>query len=358
MKLVWLIAPVVHEYISGGDPEESLLTCPLASARLRMGVAAVEWKRSGDQNVFHDPEDAAAFDWTGTAICVVPKFYSDSLLEPWLSAWQAAVRAGCRMVLDISDYPFVGKSPAVVSFYTEALTTCDTVVVNSSRMAELMAPHARHSPVLIDDAILGAPRKPAFAPGKRLELLWFGHPTNLRYLRSCFDALLAFSNEKALRLTIVTELGPTAEKFAVDVHALVTPQLQVRYIAWSLESMRIALRQCDLVLLPSDPADQRKAGASANRIAEALNAGRFPIASPLLSYLPYAEFVWLGDDLLDGVRWALSHRGEVAARIARGQKRVGEVLAMQKIAAAWRALFDRLATPARVGSASATENQA
>lgn len=38
--------------------------------------------------------------------------------------------------------------------------------------------------------------------------------------------------------------------------------------------MPVAFRNCDLVLILSDPADPFKAGASANRLAEALNAGR------------------------------------------------------------------------------------
>ena len=105
----------------------------------------------------------------------------------------------------------------------------------------------------------------------------------------------------------------------------------------------MALRKCDLVLLPSDPSNSFKAGASANRIAEAINAGRFPIASPLPSYLPFSDSAWLGLDMVEGIKWALANRGEVLARIRRGQTLVAEKLSEKKIGHQWRELFESLA---------------
>jgi glycosyltransferase involved in cell wall biosynthesis len=106
--------------------------------------------------------------------------------------------------------------------------------------------------------------------------------------------------------------------------------------------MPVALSACDLVLLPSDPADPLKAGASANRIAEALNAGRFPVASHLPSYRAFAEAAWLGEDLVQGIEWALANPGEVLARIRRGQALVADRFAAARIGSRWRELFEGL----------------
>lgn len=144
------------------------------------------------------------------------------------------------------------------------------------------------------------------------------------------------------RLTVVTLDGVGAEQWTRDIEARHAPALEARFIVWTLEAMRSALRKCDLVLLPSDPSHPLKAGASANRIAEALNAGRFPVASPLRSYLPFADAAWLGDDLVEGIEWALAHRGEVLARIRRGQARVAEGFAADKIGRRWRELLESL----------------
>jgi hypothetical protein len=336
--------PGAMPFASGEDPENGLLGCHLASVRLRTAVAALAWKRCGNQNSFWDPEavdGGQSVDWRTAKICVVPKYYHDLSLQLWLDACAAARSSGCRLVIDICDYPF-RKAPAVQEFYSRVLKMCDAVVANSGRMAELMAPHTAHRPLVIEDAILGTLSDPAFAPRERVELVWFGHPANLPYLQARLDALGAFATQRRCRLTVVTMNGVGAGEWGQGIRARLAASLEMRFIPWSLEAMRTALHECDLVLIPSDPADTFKAGASANRIAEALNAGRFPVASPLPSYLPFAEAAWLGQDLVQGIEWTLANRGEVLSRIRRGQALVAEKFAAGKIGRQWRELFENL----------------
>jgi hypothetical protein len=101
------------------------------------------------------------------------------------------------------------------------------------------------------------------------------------------------------------------------------------------------------VLIPSDPADPFKAGASANRIAEALNAGRIAVASPLQSYLQFADAAWLGQDLVAGIRWALANRDEALARVRRGQALIREKFAADRIGRQWHDLLAGLASGPR-----------
>ena len=334
------------QFASRDDPEQALLACKMASARLRIAVAALEWKRRGNENVFWDPGAADAgqrVDWTSAKICVVPKFFHDVPLKPWLDACTAAKSNGCRLVVDICDNPF-NKPPPVPEFYSAVLRICDAVVVNSERMGELMSPHTARRPLLIEDAILGKMGEPAFAPGRRVELLWFGHPSNLPYLEACLGNLLRFSMRKPCRLTVVTEDGIGVQEWTEDIQTPLAPRFEARFVPWSLEAMRIALSECDLVLLPSDPSDPLKAGASANRIAEAFNAGRFPVASALPSYLAFADAAWLGQDLIWGIEWALANRDEVLARIRRGQGAVREKFAADNVGRQWCELFESLVT--------------
>jgi hypothetical protein len=345
VKILWLINPGVANYASGNNAEHRILTCPLASARLRIGIAAVEWRRTGGENVFLDPEDARAVgsaDFGAAKICFVSKFLADSPLQAWSSACAAARNSGSRLVVDITDHPFYERTPSEVTFYDYALKNCDALTVNSERMAELIAPHAICRPTVIEDAIVNPPGDPAFAPHERLRLLWFGHPRNLHYLQGCLDALASFAKQRRCRLTIVTEDAHGAKQLAREIQSRCGPALDARFIQWSLEATRKALDECDLVLIPSDPSSLIKAGASSNRLAEALNSGRFPVASPLSSYLPFSECAWLGSDMIEGIRWALANRDDVLARIRRGQARVAEKLSEKTIGRQWRALFESL----------------
>jgi hypothetical protein len=346
VNALWVVPAGIQKLASGNDPERKILEYRTASARMRMGVAALEWKRAGHRNVFWNPSADAtgdAIDWAAAAVCIVPKFYFNEPSTLWLEACRSARENGCRLVVDVTDYPFASQFENVRSFYAEALKLCDVVVVNSERMADMIASHVSCRPQVIDDAILGSQGDAAFAPADRLQLVWFGHRTNLVYLDRCLGDLARFAVQRQCRLTIVTEGGIGVEEAARSVESRFGPALEARFLEWSLGSMADALRLCDIVLIPGDPADPLKSGVSTNRIAECLNAGRFPVASPLPSYRAFADAAWLGDDLGEGLRWALENPAEVRARIQRGQIRVNEQLAAEPIGRQWRALFEELA---------------
>ncbi|HXV12479.1 MAG TPA: hypothetical protein VD839_16890 [Burkholderiales bacterium] len=343
MRALWIVPPEVAALASGQEPEQALLGYRMASVRMRVAVAAIEWKRRGNENTFWNPGADPDIDWSLTNVCIVPKFYFDVPPQPWREACVRARQSGCPLVMDICDYPFA-KSAQVQSFYSEVLKISDVVVVNSERMAELMAPHVSGRPLIIEDAVLGAPRNPEFAPAGRLRLLWFGHPANLRYLDLWLDSLVRFAREVPCRLTVVTEAGAGAEEVTQQIEARCRPALEARFIEWSLEAMAGALRRTDLVLIPSDPSDPIKAGVSANRIAETLNAGRFAIASPVHSYQAFSDAAWLGGDAIEGIRWALANRIEVRARIRRGQALIAEKHAAEGIGRQWRELLEHLAS--------------
>jgi hypothetical protein len=344
LKALWLMVPNGARLATGAHPEAGILESPLASIRLRAAVAAREWRMRGNGNLFRVPDDtgnAGDPGPAGASICVVTKFTVDAPLEPWLAACRAAKRNGFPVVVDISDYPFE-KQPPVPEFYTEALKICDAVVVNSARMAEMIAPRTPRRVTVIEDAVLGEMHTAEFAPREKLELLWFGHPSNLDYLEACFEGIAQFSRGRRCRLTIVTAGGEAAAQWAHGIPARHANAFETQFIPWSMEAMPVAFRNCNLVLIPGDPADPFKAGASANRLAEALNAGRFAVASPLQSYQQFTDAAWLGPDLMQGIAWALAHPGEVVERIRRGQALVAERFTADAVGRRWRELFEDL----------------
>ena len=321
-----------------------MLNLLLASARLRGGVASTFAMRAGHHNVFLDCDDPAAVgrvDLDTIDLCVVTKFFGTSNAGLWLDVLGRLVKNKRKVLVDICEYPFVAKKNAAISdFYNKALQYCDVMTVNSTRMQELMAPHLRCRPLVIEDAILEPLQKPKFVPGKVLKLLWFGHPTNYNYLATLIPSLKTFSQQQKCHLTIVS--SPELKEKVPTVEKPLSAHFQIRFIAWSFLSQREALADCDLVLIPGDPADPRKSGASSNRIAETLQAGRFPVAAALGSYLPYEQAAWLGKDLITGIDFALSQPQEVLARIRRGQAQVKATVMPGVVGKQWLALFESM----------------
>ena len=346
-NILWLVTPVLTPFIRGVQVEHTLLQCELASARLRMAVAASAWRDLGGTNCFVEgvaDSIARAGDLSRTGICVVPKFAGDLPLAAWLDALNVVKRKGLRLVIDICDYPFRSDKGAVPAFYKTALTLADAVVVNSVRMAEQMTPHFGKPVTVIEDAVLGEPAAPRFAPAARLNLLWFGHPSNLRFLEPWIRTLIE-QGPKPCRLTVVTQEGFGVREAAASLSAQLAPSsasFEMVFVEWSLAATQRELERCDIAILPSDPADLRKSGASANRLAEVLQAGRFAVASPLQSYLALSHGAWVGENLLDGLRWALANREAVITRIQQGQQLVREKYAMNAIGRQWLEFFAEL----------------
>lgn len=346
--ILWLVAPAITPYLRGANAEQALLQCEIASARLRMAVAASAWRASGGANRFVDAGSSSTVQSGAlrrTGICVVPKFTGDLPVQRWLDALRAAKATGQQLVIDVCDYPFRSDKGAVPAFYQAALILADAVVVNSVRMAEQMTPHVGKPMTVIEDAVLGESAVPRFAPAPassgRLNLLWFGHPSNLRFLEPWIHTLIK-QGPRPCRLTVVTQDGYGVKEAAASLSAQLAPSFELVFVEWSLEATRRELERCDVALLPSDPADSRKSGASANRLAEVLQAGRFVVASPLHSYLAFSDSAWVGENLLEGLQWSLANREAVAARIHKGQALVREKYAMDAIGRQWLAFFSAL----------------
>jgi len=86
-----------------------------------------------------------------------------------------------------------------------------------------------------------------------------------------------------------------------------------------------------------------QAPADSIRLSAALHAGRFPVCHPSPYYGALGEFAWVGDDLAEGIRWALSHPEEVLARLDRAQDYVGRVHAPAAVARGWIEIFRKIA---------------
>jgi hypothetical protein len=344
MGIVWVMpGSVFQEAGFNSAPENTMLNSPLASIRLRIAVAATAWKSKGGENLFLNPEDCScvqSIPENNDKIFFIGKFFPDCNLDKWLAICRLAKEKNYPMVVDISDNPFVSKFENVKIFYKEMMRLADMIVTNSIRMRELMEIEAGRSCRAIDDAVLSGIRKPQFSPKNRMELLWFGHPSNLQYLERCLPSLIELSYIKRCRLVIVTLPGGGVESAALNITALHRPRFEVKFIPWSLNATRLALRECDLVLIPGDPLSAAKSGVSSNRLAEALQAGRLPVASPMMGYLPFSDSALLGENIASGVLWALSNRREVLARIHQGQRRVAENLSQEVIGERWCELFD------------------
>jgi hypothetical protein len=263
-----------------------------------------------------------------------------------------------RAIFSIADDHF--DDPHFLGFYREALPDCLAVTVASETLAEtvrkltarpvLVAPEPveglRGVPQAIAARRLPAPlawlaRRVGLSTDHwRVRLLWFGYLQNLPPLLELVPALEHYASRYPLILTCVTR--PVAE-----IEALMTPErtsehsrFRVHFVPWSPVVMDAVVEHCDVVLIPSEYRNPVKQAKSPNRLVTGLHGGRFVVAHPLKAYAPYSGFSWIGEDLIEGLDWAIRHPREVVERIARGQAFIDARHSPDAVARFWLDVFD------------------
>lgn len=257
-------------------------------------------------------------------------------------------RNSVRTIADIHDDHF--EVEGRIAYFTGLVRNVDAVFVNSPAMAELVARYSQQPVRVIADPYEGAPDEPRFAPvagmrlldrvlpwrAARLQLAWFGHQSNRQPAFDLAQALAARKLRWPLDFALVSRAGFGIDEFCATFNHYHGSRCRTRFIEWSPAATQGALAQCDLAVIPVDPALRKSGVKSANRLVEILRAGRFALAHPVASYAEFADYAWIGEDIAAGIEWAMRHRDEVDARIRAGQRYVEEKFSPRAIGMQWR----------------------
>jgi len=182
-----------------------------------------------------------------------------------------------------------------------------------------------------------AARAGVAADAWRMGLLWIGEADGVASIIGLAPQLQRLGREIPLALRCLCAAGSGLDALAEGLHEDDPDSLRLSIEAWSPMASAHALATCDLVLLPG------QTPANASWLIAALCAGRFPVCHQSPDYAALGEFAWVGNDLAEGIRWALSHPEEVLARLDRAQDYVGRVHAPAAVARGWIEIFRKIA---------------
>lgn len=341
MRVLWVVGTRFDGFGPTADATE-VSASHVASDRLRIAIPAAGLRAHGVESHYcalgeaglPDPGDYAAVVFGK----LTPAGHEGRVrAELWLRFLERVRESGCRVIADVSDNPFVGAGPRA-EYYRRLLYASDVVTVPSAAMQTEIAGAGLPSRI-VNDPYEGLPGGVRFSPGTPARLLWFGHRANFPYLHAILPALAAAGATRPLELKVVSSQLDGFDAYAAEWSERSAGQLRLTYEEWSLAAVVRALAVCDLVVVPSDPHDPRKRGASANRVTETLIAGRLPVASPLEAYRPFADAALITDDVPAGVLEALAEPARMVTRIAAGQRRVEAGFSPAAVAAEWRAVL-------------------
>jgi hypothetical protein len=256
---------------------------------------------------------------------------------------------GTRVIVDVCDNYFLGPA---AEHLRRMISKATVVVANSAVTADLIQENTSVQAEVIGDPVetrrgdshLPAPsrrlvdvlRRRHQRPENPVNLLWYGGPLrSFESLHKWFPALSSLSRQHPIILNLVSAPFPEILQAANEINGSGTPDFRVTFSAWTRQCLQSALLRSDLVLLPGDSRDQSKTGASANRLIDAIWAGRYVVASGIPSYWEFRHAASIGDDVIANMSWALKHPRQVQKRIDVGQSIIREKYSPEVIGHAW-----------------------
>jgi SAM-dependent methyltransferase len=274
-----------------------------------------------------------------------------------LDGVRAARAAGTKVVVDICDDAF--ERDSVDWYWRQLVRDADLCVAASDHLAHRVSAITDRPVVIVGDPTTSPKGQPKVfrrtpwiekalqrtlggrAAPQRLRLVWYGHESNL--LAACRWAyeLLPLAAEHPWSLQLITRESAAVERQVAKLRKALDGAAPVELMHWNEAAQWEAVERADVVLIPTDLDDPTKAVKSSNRLTDALNVGRYVIASPLPSYLPYADHVTLTDSPVQALRDYINAPDRALQRIVSGQALVGASSAPPIIAGHWLAAIQK-----------------
>jgi glycosyltransferase involved in cell wall biosynthesis len=331
MRITWLISSAVTQ-VNGQ------WYSPLASLRYRVLAPARYLESRGHRNQFLRLDQKMEGDEVAHALASDVVVISKVLAQGSVELARQARALGARVVVDLCDDHF--DTTELGPAYRALCQLADRVTASTAAMADVVRRHTRKRAALIDDPYEAPLGQPRFEPtSHRVRLLWFGHPVNFDTVADMIPKLGALAQSTSLSLHVVSNSTNNGIRaYLEQVSRQFGPGLTTSFTEWAPEATWQALADCDLVVVPS-LLSAKKLVKSPNRVVEPLRAGRFVVAYPLPSYVELADYVWLGENVADGVAWAVANATEVRRRIAAGQAHINRRFSPLSISRVWEAVL-------------------
>jgi SAM-dependent methyltransferase len=353
----WVVDGVTGDTASGW-------TSQLASNRYRAILPAQELLAQG-----HSVQLVAAAEWrveagqlgqsTPDAI-VIGKLLAGKDMARFaqvsasvLAQIQAATHRGIPVLGDFNDDHF--DHPVLGSHWRALAKTVEACTVGSDAMAARVRQFTDRPVHVIGDPIgspYASPRVfsrssgvarwaqsllPGAASRSRLKFVWYGNGVNWPEMQDWAQKLAPLAQEQAFVIWAVTAPQPAILSFADEFNRRHGSDAIIEIVPWDEATQWAVVADADIVLIPSSPGDTKKAVKTGNRLTDALNAGRYVIASPLPAYAPFAPYSTLTDDPVAAIREYLSAPSDALKRIEAGQVAAGSAAGTQAIVASWLA---------------------
>ena len=273
-----------HILIGGpGGPPSSLQHSTLASARLRLAVAATAGQEL-NQKVSLGEQTPGRVDRL-----IVGKIGANDIQTRqrlWLAEIERLKDLGAQVFLDYTDHHLENNS-VMTGFYRAACELADVICTPTSELRTALIEHFKIQCKIkvVPDLLEYESVKPKKAlVGAAPVGLWFGHPTNAKFLAQFIDSYLDALKGHSLAIVSLPQTLDILQshKFSQP------PTVGIQTFPWSVQAVAQVAQRADYCVIPSD-CNSPKRYASNNRLITALALGLPTLATALPSYSEFDD---------------------------------------------------------------------
>jgi hypothetical protein len=258
---------------------------------------------------FHGDMDAARFlDAEKPRVLVLTKHYEPSLL----TLARVAAARGIPVVANLCDWHFDNPERAAIDRALCEISTA--VLVSCQTMADAVRDAWGVAATVVEEPYGFPANPPRFAPQGALKIFWAGNETNLDTLG---PAIMQLARLRGIALDLHFMSGRPPPRAVFETPKWQCP-VDIRYTPYSHEGQTAGYRDCDLVIIPSLKT-QYKMVKPPGRLVSAIRSGRLAVVHPLPSYVPFSAYCCCGDDIAEGIVFALQNAEACVERIRQGQ---------------------------------------
>ena len=328
----WLVALDPIWDFNPHPPIETIASSDLASTRLRLGTLLKSNNLKQLEVTF-----GSSIKNNPTMIMIgKPSFLAGDILEDlWLSQIIKNKTNGSKIILDYTD-DHLNDISSTSNFYYQYLPYIDAAVTSSLYLKKALQKHFQGHIEIITDPIEVPISKPHCKTNETVNILWFGHASNIDYLKDIV------SQWKDLKTKLILNILTNEDGMIIfkKNQPSIPKNLSINIMRWSRDAIINTAKFCNLCIIPSNPNDLKKAGVSSNRLITALALGLPTAADNLNSYNEFKDyFIDIRSEAFDLL---LNHPNNYNHLVTKAQQRIIPNFTQDKIGLEWVKFFSSL----------------
>lgn len=246
------------------------------------------------------------------------------------------------------------KNDDMSTAYKALLRHASTIISHSDYLLDICKNfnHAAELVRIPDPCLLKKQSFDKLKQNSTCKIIWFGQGANLKYLLLVLpEVITKCDTSRKYELSILTHNEDLQKKIIPTINRIIehyaTNQIVLNWkfkiVPWNYQDQPLQLerelKNAHISLIPSDPTNPWKAGASSNRLVDSIQSGCIAIASRLKSYDKLKMISLQGENFPELIDIAWENRIKLAIAFSNQREKYLHEYSICSVKNRWTALF-------------------